>query len=372
MNSAPLLVTDPRLDREAERITLSARIDEHRLFWTMPDRASIALRGEPFVCALLVSAMRTGRSLVLPEQLSLDPAFHASLEELQVIFARWFAGLRPVTVEAALSARHGATGRFTGYSGGVDSSYTVLRLLDRLDGVVLVDGIEYQEANVPLMREVDDTLAATMAARGLPLLTVQTNAKWIGKATGGKWSQFIGGSLASAPHALGVAEYSIASSNAWEKLRPYGSHPITDPRWSSASTSILHHGCEALRVEKISALRSAPDLLAAIRVCFQGTAYNCGTCHKCLQTAAGLRAVGLESPALPVLRDPTRLRSIEVEHDGDLIDWEELLTPAVHASDPALAGELSRLLRRYHLRQAARRLDEVATGGWLRRLVTRT
>lgn len=371
MIGGPMLVTDPRLDQDGERVTLSALVDAQRLFWTMPSRASIALRGEPFVCALLVSAMTTGRSLVLPEQLPLDPAFHASLEELQVIFARWFPGLRPVAVDAARSARSGTAGRFTGYSGGVDSSYTVLRLIGQLDGVVLVDGIEYQEANPPLMTEVDGTLGATMAARGLRLLTVQTNAKWIGKATGGAWSQFIGGSLASVPHALGVAEYSIASSNAWEKLRPYGSHPITDPRWSSAATTILHHGCEALRVEKIAALRAAPDLLAALRVCFQGNAYNCGTCHKCLQTAAGLRAVGIESPALPVLHDPTRLRLIEVEHDGDLIDWEELLTPELRHTDPALARELSRLLRRYHLRQAVRRLDAVATGGWLRRLLAR-
>jgi hypothetical protein len=371
MSTPALRITDAALEREDERTTLGAAVEGHRLFWTMPDRDGIALRGEPFVCALLVSAMTTGRPLVLPAQLPLDPSFHAALDELQVIFARWFPGLQPIRVEAPLVERHGTSGRFTGYSGGVDSSYTILRMHGQLDGVVLIDGIEYREPNAPLMSAVDTTLAATMAARGLPMLTVQTNAKWIGKVTGGKWSQFIGGSLASVPHALGLADYAIASSNAWENLRPYGSHPITDPRWSSATTTIRHHGCEALRVDKIAALGSAPELLAAIRVCFQGTAYNCGTCHKCLQTAAGLRAVGVESPALPVLHDPTLLRSIAVEHDGDLVDWEELLTPALRERDPALAHELARLLRRYHLRQAARRLDAVATGGWLRRLLIR-
>jgi hypothetical protein len=372
MSPAPMTVTDARLDHEADgTLTLGGTIDGHRLFWTMPPRETIALRGEPFVSALLVSAMSTGRDLVLPDNAPVDAGFLGSLDELQTIFVRWFPHLRRVAITARVAERGSVAGRMTGYSAGVDSSYTVLRLADRLDGVVLLDGIEFGTPNPVLMAGVDDTLRRTMEARGLPLHLVRTNAKAMGKALGGKWSHFIGGTLSSVPHALGLAEYWIASSNSWENLRPYGTHPITDPRWSSAATVIHHHGCEALRIEKVEALRVAPDLLQVIRVCFQGDAYNCGVCHKCLQTAAAFRALQVECDALPPLRHPRVLRTIAVEHDGDLVDWVEIALPGLASRDPMLANELSRLLRRYHLRQAARRLDEVATGGFFRRLLVR-
>ncbi len=369
MTTAPLRISAPTLERTGDRLTLSGEVEGSRLFWTMPPRDAITLRGEPFVVALLVSAMRSRRDLILPDTLPLDPGFAAGLAEQQEIFARWFPELRAVRIEAARAERHGPTGRYTGYSAGVDSSYTVMQLQSALDGVVLVDGIEYGIPNPALMSGVDEALRRTMAARGLPLVTVQTNAKWIGKATGGKWSHFIGGSLASVPHALGVTSYAIAGSNSWENLRPYGTHPLTDPRWSSAATAISHHGAGALRIEKLAMLAAAPDLLAVLRVCFQGTEYNCGTCHKCLQTSAAMRATGLTSPAMPALVDPRLLRTIAVEHDGDLVDWEEILPVARARGDGHLVRELSRLVNRFHWRQATRRLDELATGGLMRRLL---
>lgn len=370
MSSPPLRIGDATLEVIEGSVTVSGAVDGDRLFWRMPPRETLELRGEPFVAALLVSAMTTGRALVLGDDLPIDPGFRANIDILQEIFSRWW-GLTPITIHAVEEPRQGTEGQLTGYSAGVDSSYTVAQLQSVLDGVVLFDGIEYGTANPTLMSNVDETLRRVMAVRGLPLLTVTTNAKWIGRQTGGKWSQFIGGTLASVPHALGVARYAIAGSNAWENLRPYGTHPLTDPLWSSAATQLTHHGAGALRIEKAAALRDAGDLLDVIRVCFQGTAYNCGVCQKCLQTAAALRALGTTSAALPPLRDPRALRALGVEHDGDLVDWAEILPVAQAHGDEALSRELSRLLRRYHWRQAARRLDELATGGLLRRLLAR-
>lgn len=370
MSTDALRVLSPRLEPLEERVTLSGEVEGARLFWTMPPRDEIALRGEPFVCALLGSAMATGRRLVLPAELPIDATFHANLDGLQEIFARWWPTHRPIVVEADVAARPiGTSGRFTGYSAGVDSSYAVMRLANRLDGVVFLDGVEYTKPNPALAADVDQALRRTMATRGLPMLTVQTNGKWIGKATGGRWSRFIGGTLASVPHALGAADYAIASSNAWEKLRPYGSHPLTDPLWSSAATRIWHQGCDLDRYEKIAALREAPDLLAALRVCFQGNAYNCGRCHKCLKTAAALRALRLTPTGMPLLTDPTLLRTISVEHDDDYLEWQEIRRPALRDDDRPLWRELTRLTSRYEWRQATRRLDELATGGLLRRLL---
>ena len=372
MTRERLEVSDVRLETDAVTATLSGQVGGERLFWSMPPRSSLASRGEPFVAALLVSAMRRGRDLILPEAAPTDAEFLERVAELQVIFARWFPGLQRIKIHApAVSPRNGVAGRLAGYSGGVDSSYTVMRLADSLDGAVFFDGIEYRNPNPELMSQVGATLSSTMAARGLPLTTVKTNVKAIGRATGGRWSEFISGALASIPHALGVAEYTIAGSNSWENLRPYGSHPVTDPLWSSGSTRIHHHGAGALRIEKIAALGAAPDLLAVLRVCFQGENYNCGVCHKCLQTAAALRALNLTSPAMPPLTDPTLLRRLVVEHEGDLVDWDEILNPELQSRDPVLARELGRMIRRYRMRRLLKQADTVLCSGGVRRLLHR-
>lgn len=371
MTARQLEVTQVALERVGELTTLSGDAAGTRIFWAMPHRESIALRGEPFVAALLASAMRTGRDLVLPANAPVEQEFLDSMAALQVIFARWFKGLTPVSIRARVEPRHGSHGRMVGYSGGVDSSYTVMNVGKGADGTVLFDGIEYNQPNPQLMSTVGETLQRVMAARGTPLTVVQTNVKAAGRATGGYWSEFIGGALASIPHALGLAEYTVAGSNSWENLRPYGTHPVTDPMWGSASLAIHHHGAESLRIEKLAALADAPDLLSVLRVCFQGADYNCGTCHKCLQTSAALRALRMHSPAMPPLDDPRLLRRLIVEHDGDLVDWIEILSPELQNNDPPLAHELGRMITRYRRRQVAKEADDVFWQGGVRRLLQR-
>lgn len=366
----PLTISAVRLETRGNRLVLSGLVGDERLFWDMPPRPSISIRGEPFLSLALVPAMTTGRDLLLPDDVPVGESFLHSITELQEIFVRWFPGLRPVTIHAdRVEPRVGASGRFAGYSGGVDSSYTVLRTAAELDGVVLIDGIEFRDANEALMRSVAGRLAKPLAERGLALHTVVTNTKAVGRALGGDWSEFIGGALASVPHALGVEEYWIAGSNSWENLRPYGTHPFTDPLYGSANVRIHHHGGEARRIDKIAALMAAPDLMAELRVCFQGGQYNCGVCHKCLQTSAALRALGGTSAALPALDRPRLLRALEVMGRGDLVDWQEILEcPGLEDRDRVLHRELDRLIRRYQWRQALTRLDAVATRGRVRRL----
>lgn len=351
----------------SEGTCLAGRVAGQRVHWITPAGRAAEPRGEPFVAALLPAAMASGQPIILPDTLPLDPRFVRHLETLQGIFARWF-DWSVVPIEAVTAPRTvPGTLRATGYSGGVDSAYTVDALGEAIDGVVLIDGIEYPGEDPGLMADVTTRLADVVTARGLELLVVRTNVKAFGRALGGKWSGSVGAAVASAAHALNLAEYHVAASNSWENLRPYGSHPLTDPLWGSATLAIHHHGAELRRVEKLDRLRHAPDLLAALRVCFQGGSYNCGVCQKCLMTRAALRALGMTSALLPALDDPRRLRDVYIEHQGDLVDWEELLPPARARGDAALVGALEATIRRHRWREVMRGLDELLTGGRLRR-----
>lgn len=353
-------------------IRLEAQVRGEPLFWELPRLETFEARGEPFVCALLPAAMRAGSGLTLPDDLPLDPTFLANVERLQSVFVRWFPGLRPVTIRATIAPRTVRTQlRATGYSGGIDSSFTLAELGDELDAALLIDGIEYRTEAPELFNRISSTLDTAIERRGLRLVRVRTNAKMFGRALGAKWSESLGGAIAAAVHAAGFATYHVAASNSWENLRPYGSHPLTDPLWSSATVHLEHHGAELRRIDKIRYLGSVPDLLELVRVCFQGVEYNCGRCQKCLMTMAGFRAVNITTPALPRLDDATLLRQVVVEHDGDLIDWEELLVPNLERTDPALHRELERLVRRYRWRRLVKSLDELATGGRFRGLLTK-
>jgi hypothetical protein len=355
-----------------ERTLLAGSVEGERVFWESPAAVAMEPRGEPFVAALLPAAMRRGAAIVVPSEFPVDPTFLANIEQLQVIFARWFPGHHPVPIRATVAPhREGARLSATGYSGGIDSSYTVDVLGPRLDAVVLIDGIEYREELAALSAAVADRLQAAMQRRNLELIVVRTNVKAFGRALGAKWGVALGGALASAIHTVRLAEYHVAASNSWENLRPYGSHPFTDPLWSSGVTRILHHGTDLRRIDKARYLGNVPDLLQELRVCFQGTSYNCGTCQKCLMTSAALRALEIRSPALPHLDDPTLLRSVYIEHEGDLVDWEEILVPGLASRDPALHGELMRAVRRYRWRQMIRNMDDLTTGGRIRALLRR-
>ena len=367
-----MLVEGANVHQDSLGIRLEAKIRGETLFWELPRLAAFEPRGEPFVCALLPVAMRAGTAITLPDELPLDPTFLTNIERLQSVFVRWFPELQPVTIRASIRPRTVRThDRATGYSGGIDSSFTLDVLGGRLDAALLIDGIEYREEARELFDQITSTLDAAVDRRGLRLVRVRTNVKSFGRALGAKWSESLGGAIASSVHAAGFAEYHIAASNSWENLRPYGSHPLTDPLWSSATVRIEHHGAELRRIDKIRYLGSVPDLLELIRVCFQGNDYNCGRCQKCLMTMAGFRALALTSPALPHLADATLLREVVVEHDGDLVDWEELLVPGLERRDPGLHHELARLVRRYRWRRLVKSFDELATGGKFRGLLTR-
>lgn len=358
------------IDREDGAVRLTGHIGGHPLFWQVGDGTAFEPRGEPFIAALLPAAMRSGATITLPPELPVDAEFLANMGRLQSIFGRWFTGLAPIHINARIAPREiPPADCATGYSGGVDSSYTLDALTHELDAALLIDGIEYPDRNPALAVQVTEALRGALRGRQIGLVQVTTNVKVAQRALGGHWAEGLGGALASAVHVAGFSSYQIAASNSWENLRPYGSHPLTDPLWSSTDVRIGHHGAELRRIDKIRYLGAVPDLLAHIRVCFQGKAYNCGVCQKCLQTAAGFRALELRSAALPHLEKARLLRTATVEHDGDLADWQEILLPGLDRSDPDLHRELLALTRRYHWRKLFRDADRLFTGGYFRTML---
>jgi hypothetical protein len=83
----------------------------------------------------------------------------------------------------------------------------------------------------------------------------------------------------------------IPSTHDYSQLFPWGSHPILDPLWSTEATTIIHDGCDALRLEKTAVIAKHEVALRHLRVCWGGE-YNCGACNKCVRTIISLQALG--------------------------------------------------------------------------------
>ncbi|MSO41456.1 MAG: hypothetical protein EXQ70_06110 [Solirubrobacterales bacterium] len=188
------------------------------------------------------------------------------------------------------------------YSGGVDSSYTVLKHIGdpRLatpSHLILVHGFDYDRRNLALRELVRDRIAKVAAGFGVGLVEAETNLREL-------TDPFVfWGTLQYAPLQLGIGlamsgefwRIITSSGISYPMLIPFGGHPGVDPLWSTEATEIVHEGAEASRVEKVAWQVARSDVaLSGLRVCYMnpGGAYNCGRCVKCQRTLAALQLAG--------------------------------------------------------------------------------
>jgi hypothetical protein len=76
-------------------------------------------------------------------------------------------------------------------------------------------------------------------------------------------------------------------------MKPHGSHPFTDPLWSSDSVEVIHDGAEFCKIERVMAIAQSDVVLDTLRVCFRHLErYNCGRCEKCVLVALALHQAG--------------------------------------------------------------------------------
>jgi hypothetical protein len=92
--------------------------------------------------------------------------------------------------------------------------------------------------------------------------------------------------------------YVIPATHHYGHLNPYGSHPLTDPLFSSKGLRIVHDGAAFDRVERTELVAGSSDALKVLHVCWQDFMLgNCSKCEKCVRTMATLDLVGARERA---------------------------------------------------------------------------
>jgi hypothetical protein len=254
--------------------------------------------GDPFLAALLLPAMCSGERLTLP--IPVSPHLLEALPEIQAIYTAFEPRATPIAIEA--SARdeplpdvdvQPAVGLF--FSLGVDSFYSLLknqrdhpadsRTITHLISVHGFD-VPYPEWEPSFPPQMLANLHRVATETGTTLMPVITNLRHVA-ARLAPWYMLHGAALASIALALGrgFRRVSIAATTRYDKLFPWGSHPLLDPLWSTERLAFVHDGCEMDKADKTRVVATSPLAMATLRPCAgYGQGYNCGRCLKCLRT----------------------------------------------------------------------------------------
>jgi hypothetical protein len=331
-----------------------------RMWFRLPAELAdgVAVDADPFLPVLTLIGMVQGLPIKVPE---VSTELLHGCNQIMEIFERWSpeAGESfhriPIQASTRPRARGGrAAGAF--FSGGVDSTYTVLRNHDRypvgdtrrIRYLVLVHGFDVALENHDLFSQALANAREFARAHDVELIPVRTNVRAFTAATG--WRYAHGPCMAAVGHVLSplLHTVNVAASRWVTTLRPSGSHPDIDLRWSSERVEFVHHGFEATRADKLRRIAASDAALRTLRVCWRNpeNKLNCGRCEKCLRTMFALSCCGAleRAPSFPPRLDPELIAQLRVK-PGEAPFWEDNLRLAGEpTADPTLVDALRRML----------------------------
>jgi hypothetical protein len=307
--------------REHDRVVRVVRIDDKQVSFSIsgdvlpPTRT---LSDAAVVCAIFW-AMRHGRPLEVDGPVS--TTLLRNLEEFQEAWATWRPDVySPVAIRAEEEREPAPSpdrrGAFA-YSGGIDSGFALLRHMHGLAGrrsvqpavAVLIHGFDIPLRDRSAFAVGERSARQSLDALGVPLSVVETD--WRDVLCQDWEMEFVAGIAACLHQFTGVAGTAVlgADEDYAHIALPWGSNPVTNPLLSGGDLTLHTEGGGFGRTERIALVSESPDVVAGLRVCWEGpmTGRNCGDCEKCLRTRLGFLACGKEATCFD---GPLRLRSL--------------------------------------------------------------
>lgn len=379
--SAPSLAPSP--DRP-DRFRLSARIDYRSPFvrshdlWFEFDGDSLnhaSRSGNPWLVATIPLAFVTNEPLQIATPL--DGQLLANARALMDIWSDWYPQFTPIPIEADVqepdpdreSAIVGCL-----FAGGVDSFYTVLH--DRkgsggtIEELIFVHGADIPLANGSAFQRALAFIRDAASEWGLPVTTILTNLRQT-RFELANWTLLSSGPLlAACALSLERKFRRVILSATWSTpdLHPLGSHPDTDPLFTTGATKFVHYGDWIDRVGKTKSISQHPIALQNLRVCWQSDrGENCGRCAKCLRTMATLEVLGKLESTTTFEADRLDLQSLRNQYIGrDRAYFRHLQRFAAGRGRSDIVGAIEAAFRRsqrinrfllggiIHLREATR------------------
>jgi hypothetical protein len=325
---------------------------KHKVYYQTDD-TNLTPSLEAFIATALIPCMKKKVSITAEGEVS--PLFLSNINKAQDVFRSWKPGYGQVQivgvqpVELDLVSNRG-TGLF--FSGGMDSSYTLIKNQEEIAALVFIHGFDIPLEDASLRRRMSQTVRRVGEYFNKQVIEVETNVREFLDAyvtfgfTHGAALGAIGNLLA-----LSFRRFYIAAADTHDTLEPYGTHLDLDPCWGSERVEFIHEGLETWRWQKAARVSEYDIALDSLRVCLFSpeTKLNCGKCEKCLtsmvflQTVGGLeRCTTFEAPLNLQL-----LSRLKIADDPEKTNLDKCLKILEQeGKDPELAAVLRRILYR--------------------------
>jgi hypothetical protein len=341
------------LELAEHEISVEIRVDERAFpLWFRIANGSFGRDLDFLVPVTLLPAMRLGARLTLPGPVSLRLV--GSVPKAQAIFSLWNEAYQtvPFDIPTGVTPRGANEARGCFFSGGVDSFYAAVQHLDEITHLIFVNvGFDRPD---PLALENVRRAAEEL---GKPLVEIETNLRSFSNSCAVEFADYGGAALGAIALLLQheFKQIRIGSTFSYFALPRWGSHPLTDPLWSTEALEVIHDGAAATRPMKVARIASNEVAMRRLRVCHPragetGRSLNCGQCSKCLRTMINLRVVGAlgRCETLPGELDLDDVASLPINDDRDLAFMlENLRALDSDGRDEPLAAALRSNLERH-------------------------
>ncbi|MEO0500099.1 MAG: hypothetical protein AAF205_06015 [Pseudomonadota bacterium] len=294
---------------------LAGHIDEDLVTFEIDTDLVIEPRAEAFLAIALFLGMSRGRDIKIDENVPVSGRLVENLHHFQRICRQWNPDftVRAMNGRFVPPRRQAAT--LSTFSGGVDSMATFIRQQQALTHLLVLNIFDRKGDEQPFS-ELKTRIGDFTKMVDKRMIAIETNA-WDVAAKYDMAPEYLHGAfLGSVGAHLGVETYYIPSSYTYRDLKPWGSHPVLDPLWSTETTTVIHDGADLRRTEKTALIAERPELLEHLQVCWFDKVRNCSRCSKCVRTAITLDLLGVEPN--PFARDDASrdIRRIEISSDS--------------------------------------------------------
>jgi hypothetical protein len=281
-------------------------LKRERIWFEVSERYAedISKTGNPWLACLIPLAVTLGEPLRIC--LPVDRQLFDNIQKLMRVWKAWYPHLHIVPIEAEIvdavpRETLARTGLF--FSAGVDAFHSVLHYDSTassgsnalIDDLIFIHGFDVPLRNRDAFQCVQDSLQRAAADLGKELVVVATNLRET-RCRKADFSSLAHASILASSALTLEERYSsvlISSSYNYRNLHRWGSHPQTDPLFSTARTNFIHYGAEFSRIEKTTLVAESDVALRSLRVCWLSeSGGNCGACNKCYRTMITLELFG--------------------------------------------------------------------------------
>ena len=363
-----VMVSNVRLEHHNEYNELSADVDGEEIWVRVPHDFPLIQRGEVFVAAALLEAMIRNEPLFIDDNAPISPKLLSNLTELQNIYSCWNTDLSVVSIHANTDVPEDEEKAPASYfSGGIDSSHTLLTHMNEIMNLIHIRGfgefLEDKEWSASVARHT-----AFANSLNKTLIPIDSNIWLFFHKRKISVYFFYGLILGGLAGTLGFKKIFIPSSTTYSELFPWGSHPLTDPLWSTEQVKIVHDSAQYRRTEKTEMIASVPEILDNLQVCWMSNEHNCGTCSKCVRTRVTLDLLGVKTDKIPGISSNSQLKAFYPEDASGLFMLEDVMLLAKSKNADATYKSLRKGWIKYQRKLALVHVDRIFLGGLLRRI----